>query len=197
MTGSLRVSGKNEEKRKHDHVEMILSDGKILRFHDPRRFGYLKWFATQDELLASFSHYGIEPLDDVFTGKYLYEKSRGKKQAVKNFIMDQSVVVGVGNIYACEALFMAGIAPQTASGKISLTRYAKLVDAIKKVLLQAIEQGGTTLKDFENADAKPGYFQQSLQVYGRVNEECALCQAIITTKVLAGRNSFYCPKCQR
>lgn len=197
MTGSLRVSDNGEVRRLHDHIEMTLSGGNILRFHDPRRFGYLKWFANQAALRDSIAHYGVEPLSDDFSGKWLYHYSRGKKQAVKNVIMNQAVVVGVGNIYACEALFLSGIRPQTPCGRISQARYDRLVAAIKKVLQRAIALGGTTLRDFENADAKPGYFQQSLLVYGREGEPCRQCQSLITAVKLGGRNSFYCPKCQR
>ncbi len=196
MTGSLRVSASGEAKRKHDHIDMQLADGRLLRFHDPRRFGYLKWFANLDDLFASIAHYGVEPLSEAFNADFLYQLSRNKKQAVKNFIMNQCVVVGVGNIYACEALFLAGIRPQTACGSISLTRYQQLVEAIQQVLQQAIAQGGTTLKDFENAEAKPGYFQQSLAVYGRAGEACPRCQTSISSLKLGGRNSFYCPRCQ-
>ncbi len=197
MSGSLRISRADEAKRKHDHVEIHLSGGKILRFHDPRRFGYLKLVTSKDALLDSFSNYGVEPLSAAFDGDYLYQRSRHKKQPVKNFIMDQSVVVGVGNIYACEALFLAGIRPQTPAGKIGRQRYLRLVKNIKTVLEQAIAQGGTTLKDFENAEAKPGYFQQFLYVYGREFLPCLHCQTPIATKRLGGRNSFYCKKCQR
>lgn len=197
MTGSLRICKAQEAKRKHDHVELQLANGRLLRFHDPRRFGYLKWFADEAALLASSAHYGVEPLSAEFSTDFLYRRSRGKRQAVKNFIMDQAVVVGVGNIYACEALFIAGIRPQTPSARISAKRYQRLVAGIKSVLQQAINQGGTTLKDFENAEAKPGYFQQSLAVYGRTGEPCWHCQTAIVAITLAGRNSFYCPRCQR
>lgn len=197
MTGSLRISPKDEPKRLHDHVELHLADGHILRFHDPRRFGYLKWFADESTLLQSVAHYGIEPLSDDFDEQYLWQRSRGKKQAVKNFIMNQEIVVGVGNIYACEALFLAGIRPQTACGKISRPRYHNVVKHIKNVLKKAIAQGGTTISDFENADAKPGYFQQELLVYGRANKPCPRCDTAIKTIKLGGRNSFYCPRCQK
>lgn len=197
MTGSLRISSDNEARRKHDHIEMALSDGRILRFHDPRRFGYLKWFANEADLLADFAHYGVEPLSADFNGALLHALSRNKKQAVKNFIMNQAIVVGVGNIYACEALFTAGIRPQTPCGSISLARYRRLAATIKQVLEQSIQQGGTTLKDFENAEAKPGYFQQALAVYGREGEGCLRCQNSIVAVKLSGRNSFYCRQCQR
>ncbi|MGY0399200.1 MAG: bifunctional DNA-formamidopyrimidine glycosylase/DNA-(apurinic or apyrimidinic site) lyase [Ostreibacterium sp.] len=197
MTGSMRVSQVVEARRKHDHIELFLSDNRILRFHDPRRFGYLKWFTDEVALYASISHYGVEPLSEIFDSQYLWRKSRHKQQAVKNFIMEQRVVVGVGNIYACEALFVAGIKPQVRSGTISQIRWKRLVIAIKTILQQAIEQGGTTLKDFENAEAKPGYFQQFLSVYGRVGEPCLVCDATIKSIKLGGRSSFYCPQCQK
>ncbi len=197
MTGSLRICQPDEPKRKHDHVAFTLDNQKILRFHDPRRFGYLKWFANEESLYQSIAHYGIEPLSEAFDADYLWQISRGKKQSVKNFIMNQEVVVGVGNIYACEALFYAGIRPQTAAGKISKSRYQKLVMEIKKVLSEAITKGGTTLRDFENAEAKPGYFQQVLAVYGRAGKTCLQCQQTIKTIKLGGRNSFYCPSCQK
>ncbi len=197
MTGSLRVSQENEVKRQHDHIECHLNNGKILRFHDPRRFGYLKWFSDELSMQESISHYGIEPLSDEFNANYLYKNSRNKKQPIKNFIMKQEVVVGVGNIYACEALFLAGIHPKLDCGKISKKRYDNLVFCIKEILLKAIEQGGTTISDFENADAKPGYFQQSLLVYGRLSKDCLSCQTPIEAIKLGGRNSFYCPRCQK
>lgn len=197
MTGSLRVSFPHEPKRQHDHVELQLNSQRILRFHDPRRFGYLKWFASETAWSESIAHYGPEPLSSSFNADYLWRLSRGKKQAVKNFIMDQAVVVGVGNIYACEALFYTGIRPQQLAGKVSKARYQRLVEEIKKVLSAAIEQGGTTLKDFENAEAKPGYFQQVLAVYGREGEACPSCEKAIQTVKLGGRNSFYCSQCQK
>ncbi|MBS9778468.1 MAG: bifunctional DNA-formamidopyrimidine glycosylase/DNA-(apurinic or apyrimidinic site) lyase [Gammaproteobacteria bacterium] len=197
MTGSLRVSPKNEEKRKHDHIECMLNGGRVLRFHDPRRFGYLKWFPSEQEMQNSIAHYGIEPLADEFDSHYLWSKSRNKQQAVKNFIMDQTIVVGVGNIYACEALFLSGIHPQKKAGQVSKLAYKKLVKNIKLVLEKAILQGGTTINDFENADAKPGYFQQSLAVYGKEGQSCNICSSSIETIKLGGRNSFYCPKCQK
>ncbi len=197
MTGSLRISQLDEPRRRHDHIELLLDNQRILRFHDPRRFGFLRWFADEQALLDSIAHYGVEPLSEVFTANDLWLASRGKKQPVKNLIMDQRLVVGVGNIYACEALFYAGIRPQLASGKISLKRYKKLVQHIKNILSRAIQQGGTTLRDFENAEARPGYFQQQLTVYGRAGMPCLCCYSKIKSIKLAGRNSFYCPRCQK
>ncbi len=197
MTGSLRVSQKDELKRQHDHVECQLDNGRVLRFHDPRRFGYLKWFADEQSMQSSIAHYGIEPLSNEFNADYLYQVSRNKKQPIKNLIMNQEIVVGVGNIYACEALFSAGIRPQMPCGKITKKRCHELVKQIKLILEKAIEQGGTTISDFENADAKPGYFQQSLSVYGRTDSLCLQCETPIKAIKLGGRNSFYCPNCQK
>lgn len=197
MTGSLRLCRLDEPMRQHDHIELVLDDGRILRYHDPRRFGYLKYFEDEKALLDSFAHYGVEPLSNHFNGQYLWHLSRGVKQPIKNFIMNQKIVVGVGNIYACEALFIATIHPKVAAGNIAKQRYQALARSIKTVLQTAIEQGGTTLKDFENAEAKPGYFQQVLQVYGRKDLPCLTCQRKIKTIKLGGRNSFYCPNCQR
>jgi len=197
MTGSLRFCQPGEVKRLHDHVELKLCNHYLLRFHDPRRFGYLKWFANRRSLQASQENLGVEPLSHEFSGDYLWSLARRKQQAVKNFIMNQAIVVGVGNIYACEALFLSGIRPQTPADKVSKTRYNTLVQEIKGVLQQAIEKGGTTLKDFINADAAPGYFQQSLLVYGRHGQSCQHCDKTIKTIKLAGRSSFYCPQCQR
>lgn len=197
MTGSMRISRNNEKLRKHDHIELFLDNEHILRFHDPRRFGSMQYFPNADLAAESYAHYGPEPLSDDFNEDYLWYLSRQKKAPVKNWIMNQEIVVGVGNIYACEALFMAQIRPQTPCGKISKARYQRLVKSIKQVLEKAIAQGGTTLKDFENAEAKPGYFQQSLSVYGRDKLPCPICKTSIKSIKLGGRNSFYCPQCQR
>ncbi|MPV86477.1 bifunctional DNA-formamidopyrimidine glycosylase/DNA-(apurinic or apyrimidinic site) lyase [Ostreibacterium oceani] len=204
MSGSLRIVDGTTPKKKHDHVALVVSrsadsnpnQSTVIRFHDPRRFGYLKYYDTAAAFYADIAHWGVEPLDDVFDGAYLYAKTRQKKQSIKNTIMDQSIVVGVGNIYACEALFMAGIAPHRGANRISLVRYERLAQTIKAVLLAAIEQGGTTLRDFVNAEANPGYFQQKLLVYGRHHQRCHVCHSLILSRQLGGRNSFYCPVCQ-
>lgn len=197
MSGSLGILSEQQPKAigKHDHVDLITESGTILRYNDPRKFGAWLWVekAENAELLAKL---GPEPLSDAFTSGYLYEKSRKKTVAVKNFIMNNEVVVGVGNIYACESLFMAGIHPEIASQNLSQTQCEKLTDVIKSVLRKAIIQGGTTLKDFIQPDGKPGYFAQVLQVYGRKGEECNDCGNIIQAKVIAQRNSYFCPHCQ-
>lgn len=196
MSGSLRITDPAIPPRKHDHVDIVLDNGKCLRFHDPRRFGAMLWSRKplSHELIKNL---GPEPLGDDFNGDYLFEQSRGRKLAVKNFIMDSHVVVGVGNIYASEALFLAGIHPSRPAGRISKARYLVLADAIKQVLSKAINEGGTTLRDFVREDGQPGYFAQSLNVYGRDGKACRTCGATIRKKVIGQRSSYYCPACQK
>ena len=196
MSGSLRIVDSSHEVKKHDHVDIALSNGNILRYTDPRRFGAVLWVDGSAEQSTLLKDLGPEPLTDDFDITRLFSYSRGKKTAVKNFIMDGSVVVGVGNIYASESLFRAGIDPRREAGRISKKRYQRLVDAIKTVLSEAIEQGGTTLKDFVGGDGKPGYFKQSLQVYGRTGKSCVQCKTQIREVVIGQRNSFYCNICQ-
>lgn len=195
MSGSLRVIDASLPPAKHDHLDILLSSGKALRFNDPRRFGMCLWQAEsqQHSLLVSL---GPEPLTDEFDAQRLIELAKGKKSAVKNFIMDNKVVVGVGNIYANEALFMAGIHPKRQAGRVSAKRYALLTDCIKQVLAKAIEQGGTTLKDFSQANGQPGYFKQELAVYGRAGEECVRCGDTIVSATIGQRNTFFCNGCQ-
>lgn len=195
MSGSLRIVDAGTEPGKHDHIDWQLSNEMILRYHDPRRFGALLYVA-KGAPCPQLSHLGPEPLTDDFNGELLYQRSRGKTQAVKTFIMDNAVVVGVGNIYANESLFLAGIRPQTAAGNIGLKRYQLLAQEIKTVLAKAIEQGGTTLKDFVGGDGKPGYFAQELMVYGRAGKPCKECQTILKELRLGQRSAVYCPVCQ-
>ncbi len=198
MSGSLRLVelGEAENFGKHDHIDWKLSSGKILRYHDPRRFGALLW--VEDPVDNNYiNHLGPEPLSEEFDAAYLYKKSRGKKVPIKTFIMDGKVVVGVGNIYANESLFLAGIKPTTPAGKISKARMEKLVLHIKQVLAAAIEQGGTTLKDFVGGDGKPGYFAQQLNVYGRGGEKCVTCKKILKEIRQGQRATVYCSFCQR
>ena len=197
MSGSLRLVDDDEPVAKHDHIDWLLSNGKILRYHDPRRFGALLWQAPDATESEHLDHLGPEPLSETFNVNYLFQRSRNKSQAIKQFIMDGKVVVGVGNIYANESLFMAGIRPTTAAGKVSKARYEKLVACIKLVLEQAIAQGGTTLKDFVGGDGKPGYFAQELLVYGRGGEKCLHCGSTLKEIRQGQRATVYCPKCQR
>ncbi len=196
MSGSLRVVTAGVEPKKHDHVDLVFGGGRVLRLRDPRRFGAVLWTRGAPEEHPLIAHLGPEPLSAMFSGDYLFQQSRGKKQAVKLFVMDSACVVGVGNIYANESLFAAGIRPRIAAGKISRQRYELLAIAIKSVLSAAIEQGGTTLRDFVNGSGQPGYFQQQLTVYGRDGEPCVRCGAAIKGLRLAQRATYYCSRCQ-
>ncbi len=195
MSGSLRIVDPDTAWRKHDHVAILLGSGKQLRFHDPRRFGCLLLVEDPEKhpLLADL---GPEPLLDSFDAAHLFAEARGKSVAVKVFIMNSKIVVGVGNIYASEALFIAGIRPTQAAGKVTRAKYARLVDAIKRVLLDSIEAGGTTLRDFLNEKGEPGYFAQSLRVYDREGAPCVRCTGVVKRIVLGQRSTFFCPKCQ-
>jgi formamidopyrimidine-DNA glycosylase len=201
MSGVLRVLPPDAPVGKHDHVDIAIEPAgskkaRVLRFTDPRRFGCLLWQPPGEthELLANL---GPEPLTDGFDGDLLWHLSRGRKAAVKLFLMDNAVVVGVGNIYASEALFAAGIDPRRAAGGISRARYAKLAAEVKRILAWAIERGGTTLRDFLNPDGLPGYFFRELNVYGRTGEPCRVCGTSICQFVLGQRSTFWCPTCQR
>jgi formamidopyrimidine-DNA glycosylase len=197
MSGSLRVVDADLQAGKHDHVDLVLSSGKAVRFHDPRRFGCVLWTDEDLALHPLIKHLGPEPLSSDFDGELLYSRSRGRQLAVKNFIMDAKVVVGVGNIYASESLFRAGIDPRRSAGKISKKRYIELAKKIRETLIRSIELGGTTLRDFVNPEGAPGYFEQTLLVYGRTNQLCQQCDSAIRQVVLGQRSSFYCPTCQR
>lgn len=197
MSGSLRLVTRGQAAGKHDHVDFELANGQALRLTDPRRFGAVLWCDGEPQQHVLLSKLGPEPLTEAFDGERLYARSRGRRQAVKPFIMDNQQVVGVGNIYANEALFEAGIDPQRPAGGISRARYQRLADEIKRVLARAIEQGGTTLKDFVGGDGKPGYFQQQLQVYGRGGEPCRHCGGLLKEVKLGQRSTVFCKTCQR
>jgi formamidopyrimidine-DNA glycosylase len=201
MSGMLRVLPPDTPLGKHDHVDIALESEtghaeRVLRFTDPRRFGSLLWqpAGSTHELLATL---GPEPLTDAFDGDLLWRRSRGRKAAVKLFLMDNANVVGVGNIYASEALFAAGIDPRKQAGSISRLRYQKLAAEVKRILAWAIERGGTTLRDFLNPDGAPGYFFRELYVYGREGEACRVCGTLIRQMVLGQRSTFWCPHCQK
>ena len=196
MSGSLRIVTQTFPLRKHDHVDLVFDRNTVLRFTDPRRFGCLLWLTTDPCAHPLLRELGPEPLSDEFDGAYLKQRSRHKKVAVKNFIMDSKVVVGVGNIYANEALFAAGIRPGRAAGRVSLAQYQLLVKKIKAVLARSIKVGGTTLRDFTGGDGQPGYFKQSLKVYGRDGEPCKNCGEVIRLSRQGQRGTFYCPQCQ-
>ncbi|MBS8268797.1 DNA-formamidopyrimidine glycosylase [Halomonas litopenaei] len=197
MSGSLRIARLGELPRKHDHVDLVLEDGVILRYHDPRRFGFVDWLRDDEAHDTRLSRLGPEPLSQAFDGARLYALSRGRQAAVKPFLMDNAVVVGVGNIYASEALFLAGIDPRRAAGRIGRERYDRLAAAAKEVLAAAITQGGTTLRDFVSGTGEPGYFAQRLNVYGRAGAPCRRCGGELKHVTLGQRASVFCPRCQR
>jgi formamidopyrimidine-DNA glycosylase len=195
MSGSVCIVDSDTPASVHDHVDIEFESGRMLRFRDPRRFGSLHW--SKDPLSHRLlSQLGPEPLSDEFDGDYLWQKSRGRKISIKQFIMIAQIVVGVGNIYASEALFIAGINPRRAAGRIAKHRYAALADAIKDVLRKSIEAGGTTLRDFYGGDGEAGYFQQQLEAYGREDEPCPRCDRPITAIVQGQRSTYYCKLCQ-
>ncbi|TKR29301.1 bifunctional DNA-formamidopyrimidine glycosylase/DNA-(apurinic or apyrimidinic site) lyase [Luteimonas gilva] len=196
MSGSLRVLPAKTAPTAHDHVDIALDSGRVLRFNDPRRFGCLLWQAPGEthELLRDL---GPEPLSDAFDGDYLFERSRGRSAPVKTFLMDQRIVVGVGNIYAAEALFAAGVSPLRAAGRVSRERYGLLAEEVKRILAHAIARGGTTLRDFLNPDGAPGYFEQELSAYGRGGEPCPRCGRPLKEASLGQRTTVWCGHCQR
>ena len=196
MSGSVTIVDRDTPAGVHDHFDIELASGKSLRYRDPRRFGSLHWTDNpeQHKLLRLL---GPEPLDDAFSGDYLWKKSRSRRVNIKQFIMNANIVVGVGNIYASEALFWAAINPKRAAGRIALQRYEALVKAIQDVLQAAIKAGGTTLRDFYGGGGEAGYFQQDLAVYGRNDEPCRNCKRPISIVVLGQRSTYYCKNCQR
>jgi len=196
MSGHLRIVNDHSLAAKHDHIDLCLNDGSILRYHDPRRFGLWLYIATNPSQHRLFSHLGPEPLSNEFDGDYLIQRAYQKNQSIKSFIMNNSVVVGIGNIYATECLFLAGIHPQSPAGAIPKELLLILSTHIKQVLQRAIDSGGTTLRDFYATDGKPGYFATALQVYGRNNLPCPQCNLLIKSVLIAGRTSAFCPQCQ-
>lgn len=197
MSGSLRLVPAGQPAGKHDHVDIELSSGQALRYHDPRRFGAMLWQGADEPPHALLAGLGPEPLTDAFDGDYLFERSRRRDAPIKAFLMDGRIVVGVGNIYANEALFAAGIRPDRAAGRVSRERYGLLAAEVKHVLARSIEQGGTTLRDFVGGDGKPGYFRQQLMVYGRGGEACHRCAKPLVEVRLGQRSTVYCTRCQR
>ncbi len=195
MSGSVFMVDVGTPSGVHDHVDVELDNGLALRFRDPRRFGSLHFSSRplEHKLLRDL---GPEPLGNEFDGDYLWQKSRGRRVSVKQFIMNANVVVGVGNIYASESLFLAGINPKRAAGRISRERYDALAASIREVLSRAIKAGGTTLRDFYGGDGEPGYFAQQLEVYGRDGEHCRYCDTLIRSIVQGQRSTYYCVQCQ-
>lgn len=197
MSGSLRICTAKTPVEKHDHIDIQVSNNKILRLRDPRKFGCVLWAAddiNQHKLIKSL---GPEPLEAIFNAQYLHKKAHKKQCSIKAFIMNSHIVVGVGNIYASEALFRAGINPKRKAGKIALARIEKLVAAIKLTLQLAIKAGGTSLRDFTGSNGQPGYFAQKLLVYGRAGEACTQCGGNIKQFNQQARSTFYCPNCQK
>jgi formamidopyrimidine-DNA glycosylase len=196
MSGTIRAIEADTPIAKHDHFDLVFAHGKALRLNDPRRFGAVLWFKNNIDERGLLSKLGPEPLSDDFTYGYLFTKAQNRKVPIKTFLMSNPVVVGVGNIYANEALFKAGILPTALAGTISAARFDQLTDIIKQVLTAAIAQGGTTLKDFTQADGRPGYFAQELLVYGRAGKQCNSCQTILEEVRQSNRSSVFCPNCQ-
>ena len=195
MSGSISVVSSSEPLKKHEHFELKLDNKTSLRFHDPRRFGSILW-QNSNETLNLLKNLGPEPLSYEFNEDSLFESSIGKSKNIKSFIMDSNIVVGVGNIYASESLFLAGISPKREAGKTSRKRLIILTNSIKNVLTDAINNGGTTLNDFSNVDGNPGYFSQVLNVYGREDMPCMRCSGKIRRIIQNQRATYYCPKCQ-
>ncbi len=203
MTGTLRVMAADTPLRAHDHIDLILGD-RVLRFNDPRRFGLVLWHGDDEGPVLASKHFrklGVEPLAEDFDtargGQLLYRSSRGRAVSIKQFLLAGGAVVGVGNIYASESLFRAGIHPRTAAGRISLARHVRLAHEIRETLAAAIAKGGSTLRDFVGADGAAGYFQQDYFVYDRAGRPCRVCSTPIRMIRQGQRSSFYCPRCQR
>jgi len=196
MSACLRVLPQGVPPGRHDHVDLVLDSGQIVRFTDPRRFGCLLW-QPKGETHQLLSNLGPEPLSTEFTGDHLFECSRKRTSTIKTFLMDQEIVVGVGNIYAVETLFRAGIAPCRAAGSVSRERYARLAEAVKEILAQAIQSGGTTLREFSHPDAMPAYFKQKLFVYGRQGLPCLACGKLLCGTRQSNRSMVWCAKCQK
>lgn len=197
MSGSLRILPAVTPPQKHDHFDLVLGSGQCMRLRDPRRFGAVLWTAAPPQRHPLLARLGIEPLTAAFDGDFLFAASRDRKTAIKPFLMDGHIAVGIGNIYANEALFDAAINPKTAAGKIGAARYARLAEAVKETLTRAIAAGGSTLRDFVDSAGAPGYFQQQYRVYGRTGLPCPRCGAAIHQIRQGQRSTFYCPGCQK
>jgi formamidopyrimidine-DNA glycosylase len=197
MSGSLRVVPAEKPAAAHDHVDIVLDSGQALRLRDPRRFGAILFQPGEPMQHKLLRNLGPEPLEREFTAQWLFERTRGRSAPVKNVLMDNHIVCGVGNIYANESLFRAGIHPARPAGRISLERYRKLVDGVRHTLRAAIRAGGSSLRDFVHADGSSGYFQQRYFVYGREGEQCKTCGSVIKSVRIGQRSAFYCPRCQR
>ncbi len=197
MSGSLRLVKPGTPARKHDHWDMALASGWVLRFHDPRRFGSLLWTDADPELHPLLAKLAPEPLSDDFNAEYLFKRTRKRSVAIKQMLMNSQIVVGVGNIYASEALFRARVSPRRAAGRLSRAEALKLARAVKTVLAAAVKTGGTTLRDYVNADGDPGYFKQKLYVYERAGDACRVCKSPVKHFTQGQRSTYWCATCQR
>ena len=197
MSGSLRLLDAHTMPRPHDHIDVILDDGRCVRYHDPRRFGCWLWTDSDPARHRLIAHLGPEPLEPAFNGAWLHGRLRGRTATIKNLLMDSRIVAGVGNIYANEALFIAGIDPRRDGGRIARRRIDRLVCAVKQVLRVAVEAGGTTLRDYTRTDGAMGEFASRLNAYGRDGEPCPRCAAPIAKTILAQRGTWFCRRCQR
>ena len=197
MSGSLRVLSATTPALLHDHIDLVLDSGACLRFNDPRRFGCVLWTADAPDTHPLLRSLGPEPLSEEFNGAALARAAKGRRVAIKQLLMNSQVVVGVGNIYASEALFRAGIRPRRAAGRLKLAEFEALANSIKQVLNEAIRSGGTTLRDYVNADGMPGYFKQKLYVYERADEPCRVCETPIRQLVQGQRSTYFCARCQK
>jgi formamidopyrimidine-DNA glycosylase len=197
MTGSLRAFSQPPPRRPHDHVEIVLDSGVTLRYHDPRRFGAMLWLSDSGAGHPLLAKLGPEPFDAAFDADYLWRATRRRGAAIKLALMDNHLVVGVGNIYANESLFRAGIRPTTPANRLSKVRLARLVEQVRATLADAIAKGGSTLRDYVDSAGEPGYFQLDYFVYGRQGEPCRVCGAAIRMRRMGGRATSYCPRCQR
>jgi len=196
MSGSLRVLLQHTPATKHDHIDILLNNGSLLRLRDPRRFGAVLWSKLDPSKHKLLHQLGVEPLSRALNGEYLFNKAKNRKIAIKQMIMDSHIVVGIGNIYANEALFVAGILPSVPAGNLTMERMDNLSRAIKKVLNKAIKSGGTSLRDFVQSDGKPGYFQQQLNVYNRSDQTCLRCGNPISMVKQGQRATYFCSHCQ-
>ena len=196
MSGSLRIVPHTQAPEKYDHVDLVLSSGDCLRLRDPRRFGAVLWTRKDPTAHKLLANIGPEPLEPEFNADYLYQCSRGRRRAIRDLLLDGRLVAGIGNIYANEALFVAGIDPRRAAGRIGRERYRRLTQAVRTILSSAITAGGTTLRDFRGATGDPGYFQLTMKVYGREGEDCPHCHQSIRAQALGGRRVFFCVRCQ-
>ena len=196
MSGRLTVVAPDTPIRKHDHVDLVLDDGRVLRYNDARRFGAMLWLDKPAEEHALLRDLGLEPLDRSFNGAALASRAKGRRVAVKQFLMNGNIVTGVGNIYASEALFHAGIHPARSAGRISAPRWDRLAKEVRRTLERAIDSGGSTLRDFVSAEGRPGYFQHRHAVYGRAGKACPTCKTKIRSLRQGQRSTFFCPRCQ-